>query len=291
MSLADHYPAQEPMSPLGAAYQQTILALGEGLRGQSHAYGPGPNQTLEVFPSASASDAVLVFFHGGGWTNGYKEWMYFMAPALQAEGIHFVSASYRLAPAHVFPAGMDDCADALAYVLQGRVGLPIPDGAPARVYVGGHSGGGHYAALLAVTSAWRSARGLAAQPLAGCLPVSGVYLLGEGSGLSQRPRFLGPSVDAAHDAQVERSASPLHLIEPAACPPFLMAHGERDFPHLIAQAAQMRAALLAAGVPTELEILEACDHFETSVACGDATRPWVARAAAWMRGPGRSTFS
>ena len=101
MSFLDHYPAQEPMSPLGAAYQQKILALGRGLRGQSHAYGPGPNQTLEVFPSASPSDTVLVFLHGGGWTNGYKEWMYFMAPALQAAGIHFVSASYRLAPACV----------------------------------------------------------------------------------------------------------------------------------------------------------------------------------------------
>jgi len=76
-------------------------------------------------------------------------------------------------------------------------------------------------------------------------------------------------------------------LEPAACPPFLVTHGSRDFPHLITQAGQMVQALRAADVPVQLEILEDCDHFEASVACGDASRPWVARAAAWIRGPGR----
>ena len=27
---------------------------------------------------------MVIFFHGGGWTNGYKEWCGFMAPALAA---------------------------------------------------------------------------------------------------------------------------------------------------------------------------------------------------------------
>ena len=48
---------------------------------------------------------MLLFWHGGGWTSGYKEWMGFMAPALNAAGVTFVSAGYRLAPEHVFPAG------------------------------------------------------------------------------------------------------------------------------------------------------------------------------------------
>ena len=274
------YPAQDPLSLPGAAYQQRILALGAGLAGEEHAYGPDPYQSLAVFRPAQPTGEVLVFFHGGGWTNGYKEWMYFMAPAFQAQGITFVSAGYRLAPMHFFPAGLQDCADAIAWVA--RQLQPVP-GHPARLYVGGHSAGGHYASLLAVTSAWRTQRQLAPRVVAGCLPVSGVYRFGPDSGMAMRPRFLGP----VQDGLAEIAASPLHQIEPGACPPFLLTHGSRDFPHLITQAGQMVSALRAAHVPVQVEILEDCDHFEASVACGDATRPWVANAVTWIRGPGR----
>ena len=276
----EHYPAQDPLSPLGAAYQQRILALGTGLTGEEHAYGTDPYQSLAVFPAAKPTGDVLVFFHGGGWTNGYKEWMYFMAPAFQAQGITFVSAGYRLAPAHVFPTGLEDCADAVAWVVRH---VRTEAGLASRVFIGGHSAGGHYAALLGVTSAWREQRQLSASAIAGCLPVSGVYQFGAASGMAVRPRFLGP----VQDGTAEVAASPLARLEPAACPPFLLTHGSRDFPHLITQAGQMADALRAAQVPVQSEILEDCDHFEASVACGDASRPWVARAAAWIRGPGR----
>ena len=66
------------------------------------------------------------------------------------------------------------------------------------------------------------------------------------------------------------AASPLRSCEPAACPPFLITHGSRDFPHLIAQAEEMEAALRAAGGPGATRmVLEGCDHFEASVACGE----------------------
>ena len=185
------------LSPLGAGYAQRVLPLGQRVHGIEVDHGSDPYQTLTVFPADRPSGDVLVFFHGGGWTNGYKEWMYFMAPALNAQGVTFVSAGYRLAPAHVFPAGQEDCADAVAWVLQ-HIGEHGGNG--ERVFVGGHSAGGHYAALLAVTAGWRSVRGLPAQALAGCLPVSGVYRFGEGSGLSVRPRFLGTGTPGEAEA-------------------------------------------------------------------------------------------
>ncbi len=270
----DHYPPQEPLSPVGAAYASRILARGAGVQGERFAYGDDPYQSLTVFRPAAPAGEVLVFLHGGGWTSGYQEWMFFMAPALLAQGITFVSAGYRLAPQQVFPAAVDDCADAVAWVVR-HIGAHGGD--PSRVFVGGHSAGGHYAALLAVTSGWRQARGLPAQPLAGCLPVSGVYRFGEGSGLSVRPRFLGTAADA------ESGASPLTRLEPAACPPFLLTWGSRDFPHLAAQAGTMAEALRAAQVPVQTLVLDGCDHFQASEACGDADGPWVAHAVAWMR--------
>jgi arylformamidase len=277
--MSARYPAQEPLSPLGEAYQQKVLALGEGLSGSDAAYGPDPYQSLTVFRPERPSGEVLVFFHGGGWTNGYKEWMFFMAPALLKQGIVFISAGYRLAPAHVFPTGFDDCADAVAWVLQH---VADHGGDPERVFVGGHSAGGHYATLLAVTSAWRRARGLPRRPLRGCLPVSGVYAFGADSGMAARPRFLGP----IGDGTAEIAAAPLAQLEAVACPPFLMTHGSRDFPHLIRQAERMAAELRAAGVPLQQEVLAGCDHFEASLACGDPAREWAEKAAAWMRAAG-----
>lgn len=272
----DHYPPQEPLSPLGLAYEQRILALGEGIEGIEQAYGADLYQSLTVFSPATPSGDVLVFFHGGGWTSGYKEWMYFMAPALLAQGVTLVSAGYRLAPGHVFPAAFDDAAAALAWVWRN---IASHGGDARRIFVGGHSAGGHYAALLAVSSGWRAQHGLPADVLRGCLPVSGVYRFGAGSGLSARPRFLGTN----DEARVDVEASPLLRLEAAASPPFMISYGSRDFAHLITQAQQMEAALRAAGVPVQVQILEGCDHFEASVACGELPSGWPALAAAWMR--------
>ncbi|VWX61836.1 Acetyl esterase/lipase [Burkholderiales bacterium 8X] len=284
----DRYPPQEPLSAVGAAYAERIMALGHGIEGKEAAYGPDPYQGLTVFEAdqGGAGDAVrslLVFFHGGGWTSGYKEWMHFMAPALVAEGVTFVSAGYRLAPGHVFPTALEDAADAVAWVWN-HVANADP-AKPMRLFVGGHSAGGHYASLLAVDGAWRKARGLPHDVLSGCLPVSGVYRFGEGSGLNTRPRFLG----SGDEARTDRAASPILQIDPKACPPFLITCGSRDFPHLVKQAGEMASALRDAGVPVRSEILEGADHFDASVACGEHPAGWPALAAAWMRQPAASS--
>lgn len=262
----EDYPPQEPLSPLGATYHARVMALGEGLAGEEARYGDDPYQSLAIFRAPRPGGDVLVFFHGGGWTSGYKEWMAFMAPAFNALGVTFVSAGYRLAPQHVFPAGVEDGADAVAWVMR-RLG--------GRVFVGGHSAGGHCAALLGVSAAWRTARGVAAP--AGCLPVSGVYRFGPDSGMAQRPRFLGP----VEDGRAEVAASPLAQLDPAACTPFLVTWGEKDFVHLAAQARDFAAALQAAGVPVATDVLPGCNHFDASVAAGDR-EGWAARAARWM---------
>jgi acetyl esterase/lipase len=272
----DDYPAQEPLSPLGRAYQERVLAAGHGVLGEEFAYGDSPWQRLTLHHAAQPAGPVLLFLHGGGWTSGYKEWMDFMAPALNALGVVFVTAGYRLAPEHSFPDGFDDAASAMAWVHR-HVGAHAGDA--DRLFVGGHSAGGHYAALLAVTSAWRRAHRLPADVVRGCLPVSGVYRFDADSGLSMRPRFLGPA--EPHDAATE--ASPLLVLERAATPPFLLSWGTRDFPHLVTQGRQMAEALVAAGVPADIHVLEGCDHFEASLACGDARSGWPARAAAWMQ--------
>ena len=110
----------------------------------------------------------------------------------------------------------------------------------------------------------------------GCLPLSGVYEFGEGAGLSARPRFLGP--DPANDAL----ASPRLQLQ-APLPPFLVAYGSNDFPHLIVQAQRFVDAVLSAGGEAERLELAGRTHFTASYAGGEADGPWVPAAVAFMR--------
>jgi dipeptidyl aminopeptidase/acylaminoacyl peptidase len=89
-----------------------------------------------------------------------------------------------------------------------------------------------------------------------------------------RPRFLGAPGR-------EREASPIYSIA-GTPPPFFMAHGSKDFPHLMRQAEAMEAALKRAGTEVERLVLDDRDHFTASYAGGEAAGPWVPRALAWL---------
>jgi acetyl esterase/lipase len=255
MNRAD-YPRQEPLTEAGEVYSTECWQRSEGIAFDEFSYGADPCQKLAVYKAAKPSGRILLFWHGGGWTSGYKEWLGFMAPALNAAGITFVSAGYRLAPAHVFPAGLEDCMNAIAHVKKNFK--------PSQLYIGGHSAGGHYAALIA-------ARGN--KDIAGCLPVSGVYEFGEGSGMSMRPRFIGSASD--------REVSPRGQLS-ASMAPFLVAWGTKDFPHLIPQAERFVEAVKAAGGKAQGLPMEGLTHFTASYAGGDAGGPWVPAALRFM---------
>lgn len=272
----EDYPAQEPISDFARPYHEEVLRRGENVAFEEFRYGDDAYQSALISAPEQPNGLVLAFIHGGGWTNGYKEWMAFMAPALTAQGITFASIGYRLAPGTLFPHGFQDTLDGFA-ALHARVGEVGGD--PARMFVGGHSAGGHYAALMAVTDDWQAPRGLPGDVVTGCLPVSGVFDFRPGNGMTMRPRFLG-----AEDSGMEEPASPITNI--ARTPPFFLAWGTEDFPHLRDQGAAMAEALRARGGTANVMILEGCDHFGASYASGEPDGIWPTRAAAWMGGTG-----
>jgi acetyl esterase/lipase len=257
MKLAD-YPPQEPLSEAGTAYSAECWKRSEGIAFEDVGYGPDAYQRLALYRPTQPDGRVLLFWHGGGWTSGYKEWMGFMAPVFTAHGITFISAGYRLAPRHLYPAGLEDCRSVLTWVKKEI---------PGEIFIGGHSAGGHYAAMLAVQQGARLVRG--------CLPISGVYEFGAGSGLSSRPRFIGD------DPTTERLASPRMQLQ-APVPPFLVAFGSNDFPHLITQAERFVAAVREAGGEADELVLSGRTHFSASYAGGEANGPWVPAALEFM---------
>ena len=105
---------------------------------------------------------LCVWFPGGGWV---LDTLDTSAPALSYVAAEapcaFAVVRYRLAPEHRFPAPLDDCVEALRWLVAEAAQLGID---PSRIAVGGTSAGANLAAALALAS--REAAS-AAPPIAG----------------------------------------------------------------------------------------------------------------------------
>jgi arylformamidase len=267
----DSYPPQEPFSDIGIKYNVEAQKLSAGIDGENFAYGDDPYQELAVFAADNPNGTVLAFMHGGGWVNGYKEWVAFMAPALNASGITFVSIGYRLAPEFKWPTGANDVAAALKWI---HDNIASHGGDPSRVFISGHSAGGHYATWMAIRDDWQETAGVPTDFIRGALPLSGVYDFTPGNGMAMHPRFL------AEDGSNDRDASPLFTI--ARTPPFYMCWGDIDLPPLIPQAGKMADALRAAGGDVTTLILTERNHSAVSYESGKADGQWLPGALDWL---------
>ena len=102
---------------------------------------------IVVTPHGDGPFPVFVWIHGGGWVIGTAAESVATCRNLAAKAnCVVVSVDYRLAPEHKAPAGIDDCATAIEWVLDNAEQL---NAVPGRVAVGGDSAGGNLAALMA----------------------------------------------------------------------------------------------------------------------------------------------
>ena len=141
----EDYPDQLPRPEPVLAFQQELWDKSRDVAGTDIAWGDDIYQRVAIYPAPEPTGAVLAFIHGGRWTSGHKEAMAFMAPGLHASGITFASLGHRLAP-HSYEDGFPDLCNGLACL---SANVDRFGGDPGRIFVGGHSSGGHYAAQLA----------------------------------------------------------------------------------------------------------------------------------------------
>lgn len=91
---------------------------------------------------------VIVYFHGGGFVVGSVEIFDSLTRALaNATKAIVVSVDYRLAPAHPYPAAVDDCYTATKWVADNIASL---GGDPKKIAVAGDSAGGNLSAVVAL---------------------------------------------------------------------------------------------------------------------------------------------
>ncbi len=119
---------------------------------------PGPDGDIPIRlyrPPGKAPFGVMIHFHGGGWVGGSiaNDDLRCHLTACRAK-VMVISADYRLAPEHKFPAGLEDAYAALVWVDHHAEEIGIDR---TRIGVGGSSAGGNLAA--AVTLLARARRG------------------------------------------------------------------------------------------------------------------------------------
>ncbi|WP_336216429.1 alpha/beta hydrolase [Nonomuraea sp. LPB2021202275-12-8] len=119
-----------------------VPAVGEV---RDHLAGEVPVRVFRPSRPAQAGPAVL-YVHGGGWTVGDLDTHAGVSRALCAmAGVTVVAVDYRLAPDHRYPAALDDCETALAWLVSHAAELDVD---PDRIGIVGDSAGGNLVAAM-----------------------------------------------------------------------------------------------------------------------------------------------
>lgn len=223
-------------------------------------YGANPKETLDLFVPATRARGTFVFIHGGYWRALDKADHLFVAGPFVDRGHAVAVINYDLCPDVTIATIVDECRRAVAWIVNEgeRHGANVET-----IVVGGHSAGGHLAAMMVATPA--EAFGLARHPVAAAVSLSGVHDL--------RPLtlFSYNSDLRLDDAEAARLSPALH--KPAITAPLLVAVGADETSEFVRQSQLMWDAWPANRPAGERELLAvpARHHFSVVVDYGHAS--------------------
>jgi thiamine pyrophosphate-dependent acetolactate synthase large subunit-like protein/acetyl esterase/lipase len=272
---SEQAPAAGPAAPGAAAYVAAIATAGRESAQDPvvrWCYGPEAGQQLDVYvprEPMTAALPVVIFFHGGAWIRGGLDWLRFMAPAVKSLPAIFVAGTYRLAPGNKWPAQYDDVREAIAFIAQRvhEVG-----GDAARMVVGGHSAGGHLAALAVLK---REIPGVL-----GCLPVSSPCDLRYGDVPADSDEGRVYKFLLAHRDE-DADASPVLFTEGNRVP-FHMTWGANDFTRIVNSGHAFVSALQHHGTRTTQRVVRGAGHFDTHLQLADPQDPWYTQVRSML---------
>nr|WP_229583334.1 alpha/beta hydrolase [Paracoccus sp. S-4012] len=281
--IARDLPEQTPINPAADAYAETALLRSSGVpRIADIPFGADPEQRLDVYlpharPQPGAGWPVFVFWHGGGFTHGHKEWCGFMAPAVTALPAILVSANYRLIPRAHSEQQMDDARAAIRWVMDniGQFG-----GDRRRLVIGGHSAGGNIAARLELDAGRRRAAGIPDGAIKAVLPMSGSYATRTGS-LHPDPARRLPSDSPDCAAEFDHSSAA----------PFTVCWGTKERDPFPQNGAAFADLLESRGMEVRRLPIEGADHFAVHLAAGDRDNLYFQAVAAALARSGAEVLA
>jgi len=231
-------------------------------------YGTEERQALDVFVPENMSGGprpVLIFVHGGAFVAGNKKGppgtFYYDNLGVWAvrNGMVAVNITYRLAPANKWPAGAQDTATAVKWVIDN---IASHGGDPARIFLAGHSAGAvHVADYLAFPQFHAGPSG---PGIKGAILISGVFDVARFPAGPPNKAYYGEDVSK----YAERSPQP-GLLKTTV--PLLVAYAELDPPEFVVESKALNEALCKAErCPRLIELAKHSHMSETlSINTGD----------------------
>lgn len=237
-----------------SGYKQHKIAQSQRVRERFEsllnvAYGPSRHEMLDVFKCNRAGSPTVVFLHGGAWKGGHKDEVSFIAEPYVDAGANVVTVNFALVPEVRLEEQVRQAAAAIAWTYKNASSF---GGDPERVFVMGHSSGGHLAGMMMVTD-WTQF-GVPADALKGGAPFSGMFDL-EPVQLSWRNTYLKMNRDEA------LRLSSIRCI-PNRTLPLVIGYGSGELAEFQRQSREFAAAWRARGYPCAEMELSGLNHFE-----------------------------
>jgi arylformamidase len=205
-------------------------------------YGPSEIEKLDIYRTDRAKAPIFIFIHGGAWISGSAAEYGYAAEMFVKAGAHYVVPDFS----SVKDVGGDlgvmaaQVRRAIAWIYKNATTF---EGDPDRIYIGGHSSGGHLCGVALVTD-WEKEFGVSGTILKGGLCISGMYELTPVR-LSWRRTYVNFT-----DAMVDAMSSQRQIDKLNA--PIVVSYGSLETPEFQRQNREFAAAVKGAGKPVQL---------------------------------------
>jgi len=217
-----------------------------------YAYGPTPVEELDVYLTKRPNAPINIFIHGGAWRGTFAKDYGFPAELFVHAGVHYVVPDFTTvqdAGGSLMPMA-EQVRRAVAWVYRNAESF---GGDPNRLYISGHSSGGHLAGVVLVTD-WQKEFDLPPDIVKGGLCCSGMFDL-------KPVRLSARSLYVNFTDEMEQALSSQRHLDKLNCP-LIVSYGTFETPEFQRQSRDFAAAVKAAGKPVQLLVAEGYNHFE-----------------------------
>ena len=217
-------------------------------------YGATPIEGLDLYATPKPNAPVHVFIHGGAWRSGLAKDYATPAEMFVHAGAHFAVPDFNNVietKGDLMPMAQQ-ARTAVAWVYKNAQSF---GGDPNRIYVSGHSSGGHLAGVV-LTTDWRKDFGLPVDVVKGVVCCSGMFDL-KPVRLSKRSEYV------KFTDQVEHALSAQRHLDMINCPVTLV-YGSLETPEFQRQSRDFAAAVRAAGKAVQIVVALGYNHFEVN---------------------------